>query len=177
MDTAFALFYREGYHAVGIDKILRTAGLAKMTLYHHFKSKEDLIVAVLERRGREISSRREQALKEAGTSPRKRLEALFIAYEAWFKSSGFSGCAFIRAIGEYPDAASPVHQAATAVKRELIATLTEILGDLKVQDPTRLAHQIYLLVEGAIVSAHTFSDPGAAAQARDAALTLVAASR
>ncbi|MCC5023121.1 MAG: TetR/AcrR family transcriptional regulator [Candidatus Synoicihabitans palmerolidicus] len=148
VETAFSLFYREGYHAVGIDKILRTAGLAKMTLYHHFKSKEELIVAALERRGVEIRELRQRNLASAGSSPRQQLLALFAAYEAWFNSPDFNGCAFIRAIGEFPAATSPVHQTATAEKQILIQTLESLLTELKVKRPDRVSLHIYLLIEG-----------------------------
>src|SRR3954467_11940888 len=102
--TAGDIFYRDGYHAVGIDTILAEAGLAKMTLYHHFSSKEELIIAALERRGRKIGEGIRAAVEAAGPSPRKRLLALFDWHEQWFASKDFNGCAFIRAVGEYPEA-------------------------------------------------------------------------
>lgn len=173
--TAFRLFYRHGYHAVGIDTILAEAKLAKMTLYHHFKSKEALIVAGLEMRGEQIRAARAAALAKAGSSPRKKLLALFDAYAAWFAAPDFNGCAFIRAVAEFPDAKSPVHRAVVREKEQLIATLKDLLTELEVTAPAALARQVFLLVEGAIISAHTFGDPAAATQARDAALALVAA--
>src|SRR4051795_4170264 len=100
LDTAAELFYRDGYHAVGIDTILAEAGLAKMTLYHHFSSKEELIVASIDRRGAAIAAGGETALAAAGASPRKRLLALFDWYAQWFDHRDFNGCAFIRAAGE-----------------------------------------------------------------------------
>lgn len=173
LETAFQLFYRDGFHAVGIDRILAEAGLAKMTLYHHFKSKEALIVAALERRGGQIRAARAAAQAAAGPAPAARLRALFEAYGQWFGSPDFNGCGFIRAIAEYPEADSPVHQAAMAEKRELISTLERLLTELGRPAPAILAPQLYLLIEGAIVSAHTFGDPTAARHARDAALVLV----
>jgi AcrR family transcriptional regulator len=175
--TAFDLFYREGYHAVGIDKILKEAGLAKMTLYHHFKSKEELIVAALDRRAGEITSMRQAALGKAPGDGRRQLNALFDLYRDWFQSDGFKGCGFIRAIAEYPEANTPVNTAARAVKESLLAILTEILGSLTVKDTTAAARQIFLLIEGAIVSAHTFNRPEAIEDARSAAMALVAARR
>lgn len=176
LETAFRLFYRDGYHAVGIDTILAEAKLAKMTLYHHFKSKEELIVAALERRGEQIRAAREAALAQAGSSPRKRFLTLFDGYAAWFRAPDFNGCAFIRAVAEYPEEDSPVHRAVVREKEKLIVTLEGLLAELGVGSPRVLARQIHLLLEGAIVSAHTFGDPSAALAARDAALALVAAS-
>lgn len=175
LDTAAALFYRDGYHAVGIDRILAESGLAKMTLYHHFASKEELIVAALERRGLVIGTAIAAALDAAGSSPRKRLQALFDWHERWFDSREFNGCAFIRAVGEYPEADSPVHQAVVRHKTRVRAKIAELLSGLQVSDPAGLAKQILLLLEGAIVSAHTFGDPTIIRSARDAALTLIKA--
>jgi AcrR family transcriptional regulator len=175
LDTAADLFYREGYHAVGIDRILAEAGLAKMTLYHHFASKEELIIAALERRGQAIGTAVTEAMGAAGSSPRKRLQALFDWHQRWFDSKAFNGCAFIRAVGEYPDPDSPVHQAVVVHKMRSRERIQELLTELEVADPAGLAKQILLLLEGAIVSAHTFGDASIIESARDAALTLIKA--
>lgn len=177
LETAFRLFYRDGYHAVGIDRILAEAKLAKMTLYHHFASKEELIVAVLERRAAANRERLLAKLDAAGSSPRKRFLALFDWYTAWFESRDFNGCAFIRAGAEYTEASSPVHQAVARTKERHLATIRELVGALEVSQPDKLAAQILLLLEGAIVSAHLFGDPASAMRAREAALTLVAAAQ
>lgn len=175
LDTAARLFYRDGYHAVGIDRILAEAGLAKMTLYHHFASKEELIIAALERRGRLVGTALAAALAAAGTSPRKRLQALFDWHQQWFDSEEFNGCAFIRAVGEYPDPDSPVHRAVAAHKARARERIRALLTELEVSDPAGLAKQIHLLLEGSIVSAHTFGDPAVIRSAREAALTLIKA--
>ncbi len=173
LDTAFRLFYRDGFHAVGIDTILAEAGLAKMTLYHHFASKDELIVAALERRSAEVRARQDAMIAKAGNAPRDRFAALLESYADWFRTTDFNGCAFIRAVAEYPNGSSPVHQAVVRHKAALITTLARLLTELGVAGPQPLARQIYLLLEGAIVSAHTFGDAKAAADARTAALTLV----
>jgi len=176
LDTAGDLFYRDGYHAVGIDTILAEAGLAKMTLYHHFSSKEELIVAALERRGRKLNASLGAALEAAGTLPRKRFLALFDWYEQWFASKDFNGCAFIRAAGEYPELRSPIHQLVTKRKQAARDGLEVLLKEMGVSAPGRIAVQIQLLLEGAIVGAHTFGDPGIIKHAREAALALIKAS-
>ncbi len=175
--TAFRLFYRDGYHAVGIDTILAEAKLAKMTLYHHFASKEELIVAVLEQRSALVSERVRTVLGEAGPSPRKRLLAYFARYEAFFSTKEFNGCPFIRAVAEYPEIHSPVHQAVIRHKQKDIATLQELVAALGIADSSPVARQIALLIEGALVSAHTFGNPAALAHARNAALALVKTAR
>ncbi|HEY4247444.1 MAG TPA: TetR/AcrR family transcriptional regulator [Lacunisphaera sp.] len=173
LDTAADLFYRDGYHAVGIDKILAEAGLAKMTLYHHFASKDELIVAVLERRGRAIGAEIAAAIEAAGSSPRRRLLAFFDWHEHWFDRKDFNGCAFIRAIGEYPDVKSPIHQAVTKQKQAARDRLETMLVAMEVPDPKAMAIQLHLLLEGAIVSAHTFGDPKIIKSVREAAFALI----
>jgi AcrR family transcriptional regulator len=175
--TASRLFYRDGYHVVGIDTILAEAKLAKMTLYHHFASKEELIVAVLEQRSALASERVQTVLREAGPSPRKRLLAYFDRLEGFFSRKEFNGCAFIRAVAEYPDINSPVHQAVMRHKQRDIDTLKELLASLGVAEPGPVARQIALLIEGALVSAHTFGDTSVLAHARHAALALVKAAQ
>lgn len=176
LDTAFRLFYRDGYHAVGIDLILAEAGLAKMTLYHHFSSKEELIVAALEKRGQEIAAAIAAAVSAAGPSPRQRLLAILDWHEAWFRSKDFNGCAFIRAAGEYPELSSPVHQLVAKRKQASRRLLEEIAADLGVNSATDFAGQIQLLLEGAIVIAQTSGNADSIRLARSAVLALVKAS-
>jgi AcrR family transcriptional regulator len=175
--TAFRLFYRDGYRAVGIDTILAEAKLAKMTLYHHFASKEELIVAVLEQRSALVNEKVQTVLREAGPAPRKRLLAYFARYETFFSSKEFKGCPFIRAVAEYPDIHTPVHQAVIRHKQRDIDTLQELLSGFDIAEPKPVAQQIALLIEGALVSAHTFGNTSALAHARKAALALVNAAQ
>lgn len=175
LDTANRLFYERGYHAVGIDAILAEAGLAKMTLYHHFPSKEELIAAALDRRGRLMGESVAAALDSAGGSARNRLKALFDWHERWFAGRDFNGCAFIRAAGEYMEPASPVHQAVVRQKDRSRRRIEAILREMGLARPETLARQIQLLLEGAIVMAQVHDDPTTIAQARDAALKLIKA--
>jgi len=112
MATAQRLFYRDGYRIVGIDTLLAEAGVAKMTLYNHFASKDELIVAVIEKLDADVRSALLAAVEAAGRSPTRRLLAVFDWLAAWFEGKDFKGCAFIRALSEYPDPAHPVHRAA-----------------------------------------------------------------
>ncbi len=173
LKTALRLFNRDGYHAVGIDKILAESKLAKMTLYHHFASKEDLIVAALDWRAAQGRVAFAAYLAAAGPSPKKRFAALFDWYEAWFKSPEFQGCFFIRASGEYPEIDSKVHQAAIRQKAGQIAILKTLIADLGAKAADALAQQLYQVIEGSIVAAHMFGDPRAIDVARRTGLTLV----
>jgi AcrR family transcriptional regulator len=173
LDTANRLFYRDGYHAVGIDTILREAGLAKMTLYHHFASKEELIVAALERRGELLAESMQAAMEQAGSSPRKRLLALFEWHREWFSSRDFNGCAFIRAAGEYTELSSPIHRVVAKQKERSRAAVQQIVEAMGIPDAAAVGAQIHLLLQGAIVNAHVFGDATVIDSARDAALKLL----
>src|SRR5262249_12206258 len=102
IDTALDLFDRHGFHAVGIDQVVATAGLAKLTLYPHFQSKEELIVAVLERRDVVLREKFAAAVAAASAGPgRPELLAMFDAIEAWTRDPMFRGSLFDKAAGEY----------------------------------------------------------------------------
>lgn len=175
MATALRLFYRDGYRAVGIDTILAESKLAKMTLYHHFASKEDLIVAALDWRAEQARVNLLSFLEKAGSSAKARYQALFDHYEAWFRQPDFNGCFFIRAVAEYPELKSKIHQAAVRQKQAQISLYERLLADLDVRKPAAVARQLHQIIEGAIVAAHTFGDPEAAAVARKSGMQLLQA--
>jgi AcrR family transcriptional regulator len=173
LDAAWRLFYRDGFHAVGIDTVLAEAGVAKMTLYNHFASKEELIVAVLERRAEQFESSLAAAVEVAGRSPMKRLMAVFDWHAEWLRSPGFNGCAFIKAVAEFPQAEAKPHLVAAAHKGRIYQLLEFLLKELAVRQPAAIARQLELLIEGAIVAAHVYGRPEAAKDARAAAEVLI----
>lgn len=173
MATAWRLFYRDGYRVVGIDTLLAEAGVAKMTLYNHFASKEDLIVAVLEKRDRELRASIAAAVEAAGRSPTRRLLAVFDWLAEWFASKDFNGCAFIRALSEYPEHTHPINQTAWRHKMSVRATLAELCTAAGAKDPAALAETLSLLIDGAIVAAHGTGTAAPAASARATAATLL----
>jgi AcrR family transcriptional regulator len=173
LDTAWQLFYRDGYHATGIDRILADAGVAKMTLYKHFRSKEELILAVLERRSdlfRESFSRFLQAKER---TPEQRLLSVFDWLISWTKSKEFRGCFFQKAMAEYGGLDDPIHQAALAHKAAFQAEIRRLVKEAGLTRSKGLADQLALLVEGAIVSAHATGSSVPAVQAREAARSLI----
>src|SRR5260370_40715345 len=107
LEPADRLFYQEGIRAVGIDRIIAEAGVAKMTLYTHFPSKDDLILAVLKHREEGVLGFFRSAMERHGKKTRGQLRAFFAALKEWFESPGFRGCAFINAAVELADAAHP----------------------------------------------------------------------
>lgn len=175
LDTAEALFARQGYRAVGIDTVLDRAGVAKMTLYKHFRSKEELIAAVLERRGDSIASALAERIAAAPAEPRARLLAVFDWLAEAVRSPEFHGCLFIKAASEYPAAEDRPRQAALAFKEGCRRLLEGLCRDVSSDDPEGLARQLQLLLEGTLVMAFLQRNPQAAGDARQAAEALLAA--
>lgn len=171
VDTALRLFYTHGFNATGIDKILSEAGVAKMTLYKHFRSKDELILAVLHRRDEQFRNWLMGEMEKASPNPRERLLAMFDAIGDWFegrafKGLRFSGCAFINAAGEFGDHDHPAHRTAAEHKRRIVDYLERLCAQAGTRDPRELAEQLALLKEGAIVTAHVRGMHEAARTAR-----------
>jgi AcrR family transcriptional regulator len=174
IDTAIDLFDRHGFHAVGIDKILATAGLAKMTLYHHFASKEALIVAVLEKR--DATFRESFAAAIAGAEKgRGELLAMLDAIDAWTRDPAFKGSLFDKAAAEYAEKDHPVKKAVLAHKGWLFGEVRRAAAASGVANPVKLAAELFLLIEGAVLAAAVTGDRTAARRAKAAAETLIAA--
>jgi AcrR family transcriptional regulator len=178
VDTALRLFCKQGFRATGIDTILAESGVAKKTLYNHFKSKDELIIATLQQRDAEfMTSMRESitrlAPKQQGDKAMARIMAFFDALIEWINSGSFNGCTFINASAEFPRKEDPIHVACENHKKLLIQFIEELASDLQLEDSYRVARQISLLVEGAIVMAHTTCDAGGAALAKETAQQLL----
>ena len=173
VQTALELFYKEGFHATGIDKILRESGVAKMTLYKYFRSKEELIVAVLEERDRQFRDWFSRELDQRATDPQDKLLALFDVLELWF-GGDFRGCMFINAAAEFAELNEDIHRLAGEHKRHMLQYLTVLAEAAGAGDAETLAFQLNLLMEGAIVMAHVCKDVSSAQRARVAARVLIA---
>lgn len=172
VDTALQLFSKNGYRATGIDKILDESGVAKMTLYNHFKSKDELIIAALRKRDENFSAdladRMERLLTKQKDDPRiARLMAFFDALHEWISSDSFYGCNFINAGVEFKREDDPIHVAVSAHKKFIIQKLQEFLAELHLPDAPYVARSIHMLIEGAIVMAVTIGDKNTALQAKE----------
>ncbi len=173
VDTALDLFSREGYHATGIDRILAEAGVAKMTLYNHFKSKDELILAALRRRDEEFRNWFMRDVEQRARTPRARLLAVFDSLGAWFDNPKFSGCSFINAAAEFGSPDDPIHGACAEHQHLVLGYLTALARAAGAKDPDGLAEGLMLLMEGAIVMRHVACRRDAAKKARAAAQVLV----
>jgi AcrR family transcriptional regulator len=173
LETADRLFYREGFRAVGIDRLIAEAGVAKMTLYTYFPSKDDLIVAVLQYREAQVLAFFRAAMVRHATRTKDSLRAFFAALKEWFESPGFRGCAFQNAAVELADPAHAGTQVVRDHKRRFADLLRGLVEEAAGPSAATLAPAIALLVEGAIVTAVIQGTSEAAEVARDAALQLV----
>jgi AcrR family transcriptional regulator len=173
LETAWRLFYRDGYHATGIDRILASAGVAKMTLYKHFRSKEELILAVLEKRNDQFRESFSRFLGSEKRTPEQQLLGVFDWLMNWINSKEFRGCFFQKAMAEYQSLGDPIHQAALAHKAAFHAEIRRLVEEAGLARPKSLADQLALIVEGAIVSSHALGSSAPAMHAREAARSLI----
>jgi AcrR family transcriptional regulator len=172
--AAAELFYAQGLRAVSAEKIIDQVGITKVTFYRHFPTKDDLIVAYLERRAKWERDAIAQARQAAGDVPGVfRIVAEAIGAESC--RPGFRGCPFINAAAEYADPEHPVRRVVDAHRRWFRQTIAELLDELNVPDSARVADQLVMLRDGAMVSGY-LSDPAAvAAGLRDAGRAIIAA--
>lgn len=173
LETAERLFYAEGIRAVGIDRIIAEAGVAKMTLYNHFASKDDLILAVLQLREQQVDAMFTKSIERHARNGSDRLNGFFTALQEWFDSRGFRGCSFINAAVELADSNHPASQFSTAHKGRFHDMLADIILETAGKKAAKAAPAVALLVEGAIVTAVLEKSSDAAEVARQASLALV----
>ena len=175
VQKAVKVFYRNGFHATGMDALAAETGVSKTSIYNHFRTKEDLILGTLRLRDEQFRNWLFRRIEELGATPLEQLLALFDALQEWFARPDFRGCMFIKAAAEYQDAEHPIHVQSAEHKRLLfnyVRSRTEAAG---ASDPDGLARQLLLLKEGAIVSAQLGHAPNSAAEAKLAAKALIAA--
>ncbi len=173
LDTADLLFYAEGVRTVGIDRIIAESEVAKMTLYAHFRSKDDLILAVLEYREGRFTAWFSEAIERHTKAEGGRLGALFAALKEWFETPTFRGCAFINASVELADPGHPGFAFARQHKERFHAFLARLIEDALGKEAAKLAPAVAVLIEGAIVIAVIQGSSEPADVARDAALRLL----
>jgi AcrR family transcriptional regulator len=171
LEAADELFYADGVHTVGIDRILERADVARASLYGTFGSKDELIRAYLERRMTLMQARLRTAA-EARDDPRERLLSVFDAQAVTFAQPGYRGCAFNRASAEArPDSAA--HEVPRTYRRWLRGYLADLAASAGAAEPEVLARQIHLLYDGAMTARSLDDDADVTASARAAAGALL----
>jgi AcrR family transcriptional regulator len=168
LSTARTLFFTEGIRATGIDRVIAESSIAKATLYHHFATKEDLVVAVLEAQLADWRSQ-VQSADDPGAPPAERVAGLFDALAATVQTGAFRGCPFSNALTELPGSRA-VRAVAERYRAELLAHVSELLG----RGPTdAIARTVVLLLEGATNVTKTTGTSDEIRLARDVAIELV----
>ncbi|MDX3192952.1 TetR/AcrR family transcriptional regulator [Streptomyces sp. MN03-5084-2B] len=159
LTSASRLFYGEGLHSVGIDRVIADAGVTRATLYRHFPSKDDLLVAYLTEADNTIRAQVAAArTASAGRSPADAVRAVAGTIADGISSPGFRGCAFLNAAAEYPDPAHPVHQAVLAHRQWFLETVTDLLAGTGETAPEPAARHFVMLRDGAM-AAGCLTDP------------------
>lgn len=172
---ALQAFYRNGFQATGMDRLVAETGISKTSMYKYFRTKEDLILAVLRLRDEEFRNWLYRRMEDMAETPRGQLIALFDAIEEWFDEPGYRSCMFIKASCEYPDTDHAIHQQSADHVRLLERHITGLAEEAGLADPAALARQLLLLMDGAIVTAHFHTTENPARDAKRAAERLVTA--
>lgn len=160
ISVAHDLFYRDGFHSTGLDRILAEVGVTKTTFYNHFPSKDDLMIEVLRQHDRWWRETFAGMLhRHGGDSPRGQLLAVFDALDELFGDESYNGCIFINVAVEFPMPFDPAHQAAAAHKLAMEALLRDLAARAGAADPAALAQEISLLMEGAYVTQQVIRQP------------------
>jgi len=173
LHVAYDLFCRHGVQAIGVDRIVAEAGVAKMTLYKHFRSKDDLIVAALDRR-EELWTYGwlEQEIERRTDTPTERLLAIFDLFDEWFRREDYEGCLFNNCLLEIHDPASLIRVAAVQKRANIRSFLQRLAEEGGARFPETLARDVQLLMTGAIVAADEGDVDAAQRASRIAALVI-----
>ncbi|MET8709184.1 TetR/AcrR family transcriptional regulator [Streptomyces californicus] len=155
--TATRVFYAEGIHSVGVDRIIAEAQVTRATLYRHFSGKEQLVLAYLDQADQGIRAQVEAA--RAGAEPgADQVRAVARAVAHGIRSPGFRGCAFLNAVAEYPDPAHPIHQAVLTHRQWFLDTVTELLAQAGHVPADAAGRHVVMLRDGAMAAGCLF-DP------------------
>jgi AcrR family transcriptional regulator len=179
--TASELFYKRGVRAVGVDLVVEEAGVAKTSLYRHFRTKDALIAAFLTREDEDFWGCWDRVAKmnddQHKSDPARELEAHLVWIAERVSRPNYRGCPQLNVAAEFPDADHPAHLVASAHKQELRRRLKGIAERLHVKRPDELAGQLSLLINGAFVSSHVLSPGEAAPLLQATATALITAAR
>lgn len=163
IEAATELFYADGLRAVSVDRVIERAGTTKVTFYRHFKSKDDLVVAHLERRAELERAGIGAAIEHADGDPDRTLELIAGSLGTMSCEPGFRGCPFINAAAEYPDGESAVRQMVDRHRAWCKETFARIIDPLDLPDPAGVAADLMLLRDGAMVAGYLDGEKALAA--------------
>jgi AcrR family transcriptional regulator len=157
LNTATRIFYAEGIHSVGVDRIIAEAKVTRATFYRHFPGKEDLVLAYLQNADQGIRGQVDTAIATA-TSASDAVRAVAASIAGGIQSPGFRGCAFLNAVAEYSDPGHPVHQAVLAHRRWFLDTISTLMTSVEETKAEPAAQHFVMLRDGAMAAGCLF-DP------------------
>lgn len=172
---ALEVFYRNGFHATGMDMLVRETGISKTSMYKHFRNKDELILAALRLRDENFRNWLYRRIDQISDTPVGKLLALFDTLEEWFTQPEFRGCMFIKASAEFQQPDHPIYVQAKEHKRIIGDYFTEIAKKAGAGEAPELSHQLMLLAQGAIVLTMMGVSRDAARHAKNAARVLIEA--
>ena len=170
--TASRLFYQNGYRAVGVDTLAAESGIGKMTLYRHYHTKDDLIVAYLADSDASFWNSFDEITKDAPTA-RGKLLVFFESLQHYVMTPACYGCPFLNVATEYPEADYPGHQVALEHKQSVRARFRQLAEAAGAKEPDVLADQLSLLMDGAYMASRMFGSQNPAAHLAAAARVLI----
>jgi AcrR family transcriptional regulator len=173
LTVATDLFQTRGINSTGVDTIVAVAGTTKMTLYKYFKSKELLILEVLEQGHQEFQSWLNTKLNQSSKKPAEKLQKLFDFVEEWVTSPDFRGMAFMKASAEFPNEENIIHKLSAEHAKEFRNYIAELASQAGVIEVEALALQLSMLIEGAIHAEQMKRGSGAIKYAKKAAKVLI----
>jgi AcrR family transcriptional regulator len=154
LGTAYELFSHRGVHDVGIDELVERAGVAKATLYKHFPSKDELVLAFLEQREQTWTyGWVEREARRRGGTPEEQLLAIFDLFDEWFHRDDFEGCSFVNVLLEFGDLDHPVGRASADYLENIRSVIRSIALAAGLRDPDGFALSWHILMKGSIVQA------------------------
>jgi AcrR family transcriptional regulator len=156
LETAARLFFRDGYRAVGVDTIVAESGVAKMTLYRHFPSKDELIAAYLEDTNQKFWSWFENSIASYPGDPAKQLTAFFLALQTLVTTPTCYGCPFLMAATEFPEMNHPGHRISLEHKQGVHARFRAMLAEAGANDGEGIADHLMLLMDGAFLAVRMY---------------------
>jgi len=172
LNTAYDLFSRRGIRGVGVDEVIERAGVAKATLYYHFPSKDDLVLAFLDLREQRWTHDWVKAeARRRGKTPEQQLLGIFDAFDEWFHRADFEACSFISVLLEMGPQ-HPAGQASIAHLQNIRSIIQGLAEEAHLDDPESFARSWHILMKGAIISA-TEGDADAAKRAKTMAQNLL----
>ncbi len=177
LETASTLFYTQGVRAVGVDLVTEKAGVAKTSLYRHFRTKDDLIAAFLQREDAHFWQCWDSVAQRHADDPAAELDGHCEWIGERVERLNYRGCPQINVAAEFPDAEHPARKVALVHKQQLRKRLKRIAERLGARRPDELAGQLALFINGAFVSSQLFGAGEATVLLKTTINTLVAAAK